>query len=112
MLFGTILKLLDVNGTPSVNITLPNTLRVGDRVAVRFRLMRRNAGRTEMLDVIGDVRVVTATVDATGPLLKYLISVENAKGTPPKWRAVKTRPVWRRELALAKSPRQPLESQS
>ena len=110
MLLGTIIKLLDVHGTPSVRLDLPATLRTGDRFTVQFRLTRKNAGRTEMLDVTGDLRVVSTCLDATEPVLKQLLGVESAQGIPFKWRAVKTRPAWHRVLTPAKYVRTPLGS--
>jgi hypothetical protein len=104
-MLGTILELLDVKGCPKVTLDLPGPLRIGDRVAVSFRLQRRNAGRTEVLDVRGEVRVTSASLDATGPTVRQLIGVETTSPTPLTWKAVKNRPEWKRQLPPARFPK-------
>lgn len=104
-MLGTILELLDVKGRPRVRLDLPGPLRIGDRIAVSFRLQRRNAGRTEVLDLKGDVRVTGASLEATGPTVRQILEVETLSPTAPTWKAVKNRPEWKRQLPPACFPR-------
>jgi hypothetical protein len=104
-MLGTILELLDVKDHPKVKLDLPGPLRIGDRVAVSFRLQRRKAGRTEVLEVKGEVRVVSASLDATGATVRQLLGVEATTPTPFTWKAVKNRPEWKRQMPPARFPR-------
>ena len=108
MLFGTTLKLLDVPGCPSVKLDLPVSLRIGDRLSVNFRLTRKNAGRTEVLDAVGDLRVTSIFLNITKASARQMVEAESLTGVPFKWRAVKTPPVWKRQLSPAKFPRTPV----
>jgi hypothetical protein len=104
----SVVRLEDVNGTPSVKIPeLPTPLRVGDILALRFRLSRHTGGRDEVLDVEGQFRVtVIAGFDATVFPRRQLLSVESTT-VPPKWRSIKKTPE-RRPLAPLRSPRTPI----
>jgi hypothetical protein len=101
---ATIVQLGDVAGQPSVRISLPTLVRIGDRVRLGFKLRRQNGGRTEILDASGDWRVVGVHVDASGPYAKQLITLESAK-TAPIWRAIKKTSGWERSLPPARAPR-------
>ena len=95
---GTILEMSDVKDAPLVKMTLPGLLRIGDRLTLDFCIRRRKGGRTEVLAVRGDVRVIQATVDASGGILAQRLRVENTGAIPFVWRAVKNQPEWKRRL--------------
>lgn len=103
----SILKLEDVNGEPKVKLDLPSPLRIGDVVALRFRIDRTNGGRTEVLEVNGKFRVTAIGFDVTRPPAKQLLSVSSTGGSPT-WRAVKKRALVSRRLAPAVSQRTPI----
>jgi hypothetical protein len=104
-MLGTLLELLDVKGSPTVMLDLPGPLRIGDRITLCFRLQRRLGGRTEVLEVKGDVRVTSASLDATLAAPRQRIGVENAGAVPFVWKAVKNRPEWKRHLPPTHFPR-------
>jgi hypothetical protein len=85
---STIVEFSGVSGQPKAKLDLPCPLRIGDRIAFRFRLARENGGRSEQLDVVGDFRVKAVSFDAsTGVGLQKL--VVEAEDKAPVWRAVK-----------------------
>lgn len=96
----TLVDLSDVQGTPRVKMTLPVPLRAGDRVKLAFRLRRLNGGRQEILDVVGDFRVSSATL-----ALDYQVVAVESVGKAPTWRAVRKDIVSRRQLPPAVFPR-------
>ena len=100
----TIVKLMDVNGEPKVKIDLPGMLRVGDPVALRFRIERKTGGRSEVLEVQGKFCVAAVGLDASRRPHKQLLSVESA-GALPTWRSVKRGPSVTRRLGPARHPR-------
>lgn len=102
----TIIRLSDVNGEPLLKKDLPSLLRVGDPIALRFRLTRKTGGRTEVLEVrAGKFRVVSVGIDATSPVPKQLLGVESVGSpVPPKWVSVKTTFQGRR-LGPSRAPR-------
>lgn len=89
MIVGTVLELIDVRNRPKVRLDLPYPLRIGDRITVSFCLQERFNGRLNVLEVQGDVRVVSVSFDATNSLLQK-ISVEAADGQPFVWKSVKS----------------------
>jgi hypothetical protein len=97
-MLGTVLEFQDVKGCPSVIMTLPGSLRIGDRITLNLRLQRRNNGRTEVLEVRGDVRVTQASIDATSGAPRQRLTVETTGALPLVWKAVKNRPPWKRQL--------------
>ena len=108
MLFGTVLKLLDVNGRPSVKLDLPVSLRIGDRVTVNFKLTRKNAGRTEVLEAVGDLRVMAVSFNLTRARMCQMVDTESVSGVPFKWKAVKTKTVVPRKLSSPRFPKTPV----
>lgn len=84
---ATIVELGDVTGRPKVKMDLP-PMRIGDRVQLRCRLARKNGGRNEVLDVVGEFRVTTTSLDASSGTARQLLVVEST-GVAPAWRAVK-----------------------
>ncbi len=103
MLLPTILELTDVPDRPRVRKDLPGPLRIGDRIRLAFRLARMKGGRSELLEVKGDFKVITISFDATD-LPKQLLHVE-AVGKAPSWQAIKKTRIPRQRLAPACSPR-------
>jgi hypothetical protein len=83
----TLLELSDVPNKPRVKMDLP-TLRVGERLRLAFTLKRQHGGRSEVLEVTGEFRIVTASTDASSGQARQLLAVE-AIGKAPSWRAVR-----------------------
>jgi hypothetical protein len=88
----TEIEMFDVTGKPSVRRDLPASLRVGDRIKLRFRLQQVKDGRNQELVVDGDFRAVQASLDATCVPPRQKVSVESASGVPPVWRSLKGPP--------------------
>jgi hypothetical protein len=99
-------RLDDVKGQPAVKIDLPQ-LKVGDPVALKFRIERQNGGRTEELRVVGRFRVTAVGYDAIDGPRMQLLSVESA-GRVPVWSSVKKRQETPRRLSPARFPRTPI----
>ena len=98
----SVVELSDVTGRPKVLQELPQ-LRVGDPVALRFKLKRTNdSGRDEELMVDHRFRVEAVGYDASGPHRQLLV-VSMASGKAPTWRSVKRSPG--RRLGPARHPR-------
>ena len=93
--------LTEVPGVPRVKMDLPS-LRIADRVALRFRVKRTTAGRSEVLDVAGDFRVSSVSFDPSTQ--RQVLEVE-AVGKVPQWRAVKRAHEFKRVIPPARSPR-------
>ncbi len=103
----SLLVLSDVRGQPSVRITLPGPLRIGDPIRLSFKLRRKlPQGRYEELDVHGEARVARVSLDATKASGCLQVVTVEWVGTPPPWKAIK-RPV-SRVLSPARSPRTPV----
>ena len=103
----TLLELSDVAGKPKVKTNLPQC-QLGQRIQLHFCLKRRNAGRTEVLDVRGQFRVMAAGLDAASMPQRQVLSVEAVSATPA-WRAVKKAAEWKRALPPARASRTVLE---
>lgn len=84
---STMVQFSDVTGEPVVKMTLPAALRLGDRLALKFTLQRRNGARTEELNVDGEFRVTSVVYDPRVQL-RQTVTVESTR-KPPVWRAVK-----------------------
>lgn len=91
MIVGTMLELIDVKNRPKVRLDLPYPLRVGDRITVSFCLQERFNGRLNVLEVQGEVRVVSVSFEAINSLCQK-ISVESADGQPFVWKSIKSPP--------------------
>jgi hypothetical protein len=102
----SIIKLDDVKGQPAVKLELPQ-LKVGDPIALRFRLERQNSGRTEELSVVGRFRVTAVGYDAIDGPRMQLLSVESA-GRVPTWVSIKSRKEKPRRLPPARFPGTPI----
>lgn len=98
----SIVKLEEVNGNPTVKLDLPPA-QLGDPIGLRFRITRRNEGRTEELEVSGQFRVTARGLDASQGPQRQILAVEPI-GKPPVWRSIKT-PQTGRRLAPAVSPK-------
>jgi len=103
----TIVKLSDVNGEPKVLLDLPDGLKNGDPVALRFSVSRQTEGRSEILDVHGKFLVTAVGYDATRTPPRRLLSVDSSS-RPPTWRSIKKRNLGARRLGPAVFPRTPL----
>ena len=101
----TVLELSDVHGKPKVKLDLPGPLNIGHRIRLAFILKRKNAGRTEVLEVDGDFRVMVAGLDTALPEKRQLLVVESHTGIVPHWRAIKKPTEFKRVLPPAISPR-------
>lgn len=99
----TIVQLADVNGTPKAKLDLPS-LRIGDPVALRFKLERHNQGRTEVLVVDHRFRVSAVGLDATSGLPRQLLSLDSVDKAPT-WQSVKNEARGQRRVAPARSPK-------
>lgn len=84
----TVVQLSDVTGQPKAKLDLPGPLRIGDPVALRFRLERQNGGRFEVLEVDHRFRVSAIGVDASSSPQRQLLSLDSVEKAPT-WRAVK-----------------------
>lgn len=84
----SVVQLQDVTGQPKAKLDLPGPLRLGDPVALRFRLERNHAGRCEVCEVNHRFRVAAVGVDATSWPQRQLLALESVD-KPPTWRAVK-----------------------
>lgn len=102
----SIVQLDDVKGKPAVKMDLPQ-LKVGDPVALKFRIERQNGGRTEELRIDGRFRVTAVGYDAVDGPRRQLLSVESA-GRSPTWVSIKKRREVARRLSPAKFPRTPI----
>lgn len=99
----SLLELSDVADKPCVKIELPAPLRIGDRLQLRFTLRRQKGGRSEVLDVSGEVKIDRLDFDVSSGVSVQRLSVL-ATGLAPTWRAVKkTRE--QRVLSPARFPR-------
>ena len=97
----SLLVLTEVAGVPKVKMELPSTLRLGDKLALKFKLKRTRQGRSEVLEVQGDFRISSVRYDG----LRQILEVETAIGKVPSWRAVKRVPEAERVIPPAKSAR-------
>lgn len=104
----SIVKLSDVRGEPTAKLDLPGPLRIGDPLGLKFRVERRNGGRTEELVVEGQFRVTAVGIDTGSGTQRQLLSIETAYGKPPVWRSVKTQPEPSRRLSPARFPKTPI----
>ena len=86
------IEMSDVTGKPSVRHDLPASLRVGDRIKLRFRLQQVKDGRNQELVVDGDYRITQVTLDATCVPPRQKLSVETASGVVPTWKSLKGSP--------------------
>lgn len=100
----TVIKLEDVNGQPMAKLgALSSPLRIGDNLRLKFKLTRTSNGRYEVLDVEGPFQVLAIGFDASVVPPRQLLSVGSLL-KPPTWRSI-GRPLAKRQLAPAKSPR-------
>jgi hypothetical protein len=100
----SIVKLDDVNGRPTALVSaLPCPLKIGDPIGLRFKIRRESQGRSELLTVTGQFRVVAVGFDGSTLPRRQLLTVESI-GKPPTWVSVK-RAQPRGALAPAISPR-------
>ena len=95
---ATLLVLLEVDA-PLVKLALP-LVKQGDKLKLSFVLSRQNNGRTEVLDVKGEYRVVSVLLLAEG---RQEVGIEST-GKAPSWRSVKRRVPLVRKLSPARFP--------
>lgn len=106
----SVVQLKDVTGEPKVKLDLPGPLRLGDPVALRFKLERTHGGRFEVLEVDHKFRVSAVGVDATSWPHRQLLALDSVE-RPPTWRSVKKPPSVARKLGKTptrSSPRTPV----
>jgi hypothetical protein len=104
MNLSSIVTLSDVAGQPRVKMDLPSPLRLGDKIALHFRIKRSHNGRSEILDVDGEFRITALTFEAGSN--RQILAVEKTEtGKVPSWRAVKKAPEFKRIVPPARSPR-------
>jgi hypothetical protein len=84
----SVVQLMDVNGQPKAKLDLPGPLRLGDPVALKFRLERNHGGRHEVCDVAHRFRVAAVGIDASTAPQRQLLALDSV-GKAPTWRAVK-----------------------
>lgn len=104
----TIVKIEDINGEPRVIQDLPGSLRLGDPLRLRFRLVRTSHGRYEVLEVDHVFRVTASALDASRTPHRQLLSLESASGRPPVWKSVKRPSEPSRKLPPAVFPKTPI----
>jgi hypothetical protein len=107
----SVVQLEDVNGKPKAKLDLPGPLRLGDPVALRFKLERQHAGRTEILEVDHKFRVTAVGVDASSWPQRQLLALDSVDKAPT-WRAVKKPPSVARRLGKAPTRASPKTSLS
>lgn len=96
----SIVQLKDVNGEPKAKLDLPGPLRIGDPVALRFKIEREHGGRHEVLEVDHKFRVSAVGVDATSWPQRQLLALDSVDRSPT-WRSVKKPPSVSRKLGKA-----------
>lgn len=96
----SVVQLMDVTGQPRAKLDLPGPLRLGDPVALRFKLERNHAGRHEILEVDHKFRISAVGVDASSWPQRQLLALDSVE-KPPTWRAVKKAPSGARRLGKA-----------
>ena len=101
MVPASLVVMSEVIGAPRIKLELPSTLRLGDKLALKFKLKRTNQGRSEVLEVQGDFRVSSVSYDG----MRQILEVETVVGKVPSWRAVKRSSEPRRIVPPARSPR-------
>lgn len=106
---ATIIELRDVTGNPKVKLDLPSPMRLADKIQLNFRLARQHAGRSEVLDVVGEFHVTSVSFDLTAGPARQVLVVASKTGVTPSWRAVKKSTTTPRKLGPAKAPPQALE---
>lgn len=100
----SVVKLIDVNGEPRVKMELP-PLRIGEPIALRFKVERTNGGRHEVLLVDHRFRVIAVGCDARSGTARQLLSVETLDGKSPTWQSIKKPRTSPRRLSPAVNPR-------
>ena len=101
MVPASLVVMSEVIGAPRVKLDLPSQLRLGDKLALKFKLKRTNQGRSEVLEVQGDFRVSSVSYDG----MRQILDVETLVGKVPSWRAVKRSSEQKRVIPPARSPR-------
>jgi len=101
----TIVELADVNGRPQVKQDFPVPLRIGDQVALRFKIRRQNGGRTDVLEVDHRFKVSAIGLDQRSGQTRQLVAVEILHGKPPAWHSIKNEAPARRKLGPARFPK-------
>jgi len=96
---ASLLVLSDLDA-PRIKLSLPS-VRQGDRIQLKFKLDRVKNGRTEVLLVQGEFRVVSVSVLAD---LRQEVTVE-ATGISPSWRAVKKKHTPTRKVGPTRFPK-------
>jgi hypothetical protein len=84
-----LLELSDLTEPQRVKIDLP-TAHLGDRLRLNFTLERRHAGRTEVLAVTGEFKVISVVIDTTLGRTCQIVQVAST-GKAPAWLAIKNR---------------------
>jgi hypothetical protein len=85
----TIITFDDLEGQ-QLRMELPH-VRLGDKVSLKAQLTRRHQGRTEVLTLGGDFKVMSVSLDGSRKVVHQLIRV-GCIGVVPAWRAVKNPP--------------------
>lgn len=96
---ASLLVLLDIDA-PKVKIALP-PVKQGDHLQLKFKLDRTHNGRTEVLLVQGEYRVVRTVFLED---FRQEVTVEPL-GKSPAWRAVKKKPTLARKVGPSRFPR-------
>jgi hypothetical protein len=104
----SIVELSDVTGRPKVRQDLPPLMRIGDPIALRFKIQKEQDGRNQLLEVDHRFKVVAVGIDNRGGTLRQLVVVETLGGKPPTWHSVKKAEPYRRVLGPTKFPKTPI----
>lgn len=83
-----ILDLVDLSDPPQVKIDIP-LVRLGDTVRLAFSLKRQHLGRSEVLAVSGEYKVMHVVLDTTRGSPCQIVQVAST-GKSPSWVAVKS----------------------
>jgi hypothetical protein len=83
-----ILELVDLSNPPQVKIDIP-LVRLGDTIRLAFSLKREHLGRTEVLSVSGEYKVMHMVLDTTRGSTCQIVQVAST-GKAPAWVAVKS----------------------
>jgi hypothetical protein len=103
----SIVELADVNGRPKVRQDLPSLLRIGDPIALRFKIQKNQDGRDQLLEVDHRFKVTAVGIDRRDDL-RQLVVVETLDGKPPTWHSVKKTEPYQRVLGPTKFPKTPI----
>lgn len=97
MTVASVVTFEEVKDHPSVRMSLPAVLPLGERLRLKMLLRRKNGPRSEELRLEGDFRVTEVVIDTTCNPPKQLLKVA-AVGVAPSWKAIRNQPSLEKKL--------------